>query len=85
MYQHFPFQGSLKFTKIGIFGFKMYHLAILISTTSRSGFQAGCNWSVFAQKRQSLFLLKSFIFSASTFDELLKKTFTSTFGGDRQS
>jgi hypothetical protein len=29
MYQHFPFQGPPKFTHIGIFGLKMYHLATL--------------------------------------------------------
>jgi hypothetical protein len=33
MYQQFPFQGPLKFTKVGIFGLKMYHLAILAGET----------------------------------------------------
>jgi hypothetical protein len=29
IYQPFPFQGSPKFTQIGIFDLKIYHLAIL--------------------------------------------------------
>jgi hypothetical protein len=30
IYQHFPFQGPPKFTKIGIFGLKINHLATLV-------------------------------------------------------
>jgi hypothetical protein len=35
VYQHFPFQGSLKFTQSGILGFKIYHLATLVVTRDR--------------------------------------------------
>jgi hypothetical protein len=30
MYRHFQFYGSTKFTQIGIFGLKLYHLATLV-------------------------------------------------------
>jgi hypothetical protein len=30
MYQNFPFQDPPKYTKIGIFGTKIYHLATLV-------------------------------------------------------
>jgi hypothetical protein len=33
MYQPFPFQGPPKFSQIGIFGLKIYHLATLNSGT----------------------------------------------------
>jgi hypothetical protein len=35
IYQHFPFYGPPKFTQIGIFGFKMNHLATLNGTPSQ--------------------------------------------------
>jgi hypothetical protein len=33
IYQHFPFQGTPKFTQIGIFGLKTNHLATLLRTS----------------------------------------------------
>jgi hypothetical protein len=33
MYQHFPFQGPPKYTKIGIIGLKINHLATLVWTS----------------------------------------------------
>jgi hypothetical protein len=35
MYQHFPFQGAPKCTKIGIFGTKINHLATQVISTVR--------------------------------------------------
>jgi hypothetical protein len=35
IYQHFPFLGSQKFTQIGIFGLKIYHLATLHPTPTQ--------------------------------------------------
>jgi hypothetical protein len=32
IYQHYPFQGHPKYTQIGIFGTKKYHLATLLGT-----------------------------------------------------
>jgi hypothetical protein len=34
MYQHLPFQDPAKFTQIGIFGLKIFHLAALLGTVS---------------------------------------------------
>jgi hypothetical protein len=35
IYQPFPFQGPPKFTPIGIFGLKIYHLATLVSAKQK--------------------------------------------------
>jgi hypothetical protein len=36
IYQPFPFQGPQKFTQIGIFGLKIYHLATLSGHPGRN-------------------------------------------------
>jgi hypothetical protein len=40
LYQYLPLQDPPKFTQIGIFGLKIYHLATLINTFSRKAIAA---------------------------------------------
>jgi hypothetical protein len=42
MYQHLPLKDPQKLTQIGILGFKIYHLATLVLSRSKT-FRDGCS------------------------------------------